>query len=379
MGTGEAPTLRGLLDVALALQGESRPEVVLRTVLKAARSLAGARYAAIGVPDGDGGFALFLVEGVDAETWSRIGALPRTHGVLGGMLSDPKPVRMARLADDSRFRGYWPAAHPDLTSFLGIPIVTGGEIVAALYLSNKIGGDEFTVEDQECVEVLAAHAALAVVNAQKYARLRELSIADERARLARDLHDSVTQTLFSLTLSAEAATTLAEGANDARLTEQLERVRSLSATALDELRTLVDTLRSADLTREGLPTALRKRVELLRRVHDVRIDLRLDSRHRLSTPSVETEVLRVASEALSNALRHAEATRVRVDLTGAGGVLRLSVTDDGIGFDLAETLRMSGRLGLESMRERVEALGGTLRIQTAPGDGTTVTLEVARG
>lgn len=373
MGTHDPAVLRRLLDLALALGGVRRTEAVLQTILDAARELTGARYAAVGVPDGEGGFALFLTAGVDAQTWEAIGALPRTHGLLGAMLGDDQPIRLADIRSDPRFR-WWPAAHPTMRAFLGVPIIAGGEIVAGLYLTDPVEGGEFTDADQEVVEALAAHAALAVVNAQRHERSRELSIAEERTRLARDLHDSVTQTLFSLSLSAETAATLA--GPDRRLGEELDRVRTLAATAKDELRALVDTLRPTDLGRDGLAAALRRRVDLLRRVHDVDIRFAAAKASPVRRPLVDAELFKVASEALSNALQHSGARRVDVLLESTGDGIRLTVRDDGRGFTLPRTSRHSGRLGLTSMAERVDSLGGTLHLDSARGKGTTVVAEV---
>jgi signal transduction histidine kinase len=140
------------------------------------------------------------------------------------------------------------------------------------------------------------------------------------------------------------------------------------------MRGLVETLRPVDVEADGLAGALRKRVELLRRVHDVRIGLQVHG-GRLRDRTVEREVLLVAGEALANALRHADAESVEVTLDTRDPV-RLVVADDGTGFDLPGTLRHTHRLGLASMRERAEALGGTLEIDTAPGAGTRVLLEV---
>jgi signal transduction histidine kinase len=378
VGSSEAVALRRLLDVTLALAAERRTEPVLRVILDAARDLAGARYAALGVPDGAGGYSLFLTAGVDAATWAAIGALPRTHGLLGALLDCPRTIRLDDIRADPRFRG-WPAAHPDMRSFLGVPIVAGGEVLAELFLADKTepAGGAFTDSDQRLIETLSVHAALAVANAQRTERTRELSVAEERARLARELHDSVTQTLFSLTLAAESAAALAEsGDSAAALAEQLGRVRELARTGLDEMRSMVGTLRPADVGTDGLAGALRKRVDLLRRVHDVRLSLRARGPARLQDRTVEREVLLVASEALANALQHAGASAIEVRLDTGGDAVRLVVADDGTGFDLAGTLRESRRLGLTSMRERAEALGGTVHIDTAPGAGTRVTLEV---
>jgi len=375
MGITETDALRRLLDVALALGAERRTESVLRVILDAARDLTDARYAALGVPDGDGGFALFLTAGVDAATWEAIGALPRTHGLLGVLLDDPRVIRLADIRADPRFGG-WPDAHPDMRSFLGVPITAGGEVLAELYLADTRSGEPFTDADQRLVETLAAHAALAVANAQRNERARELSVAEERTRLARELHDSATQTLFSLSLAAESAAAVA--GPDPAVREHLDRVRELSGAALAELRSLVDTLRPADIEADGLAVALRRRVDLLRRVHDVPLALSV----RGPAPrdrTVERELFRVATEAVSNALQHAGASRISVELDTRGDPVRLVVADDGDGFDLAATLRASRRLGLVSMRERAEALGGVLHVDTAPGSGTRVVLEVPAG
>ena len=340
----DGATLRRLLDLVLRLGAERRSEPVLRAIVHAARDLAGAEYAAIGVPDGDGGFALFLTAGVDAATWERIGALPRTHGLLGALLVETSAIRLTDIRADARFRGY-PRAHPDMRSFLGVPIMAGGEVVAELFLANKIGSPEFSDADQRLVETLAGHAALAVVTAQRQERLRELSIVEERTRIARDLHDSVTQTLFSLSLAAESATTVAGVDADPRLRGLLDRIRALSGAATDELRELVDTLRPSDPEHDGLAEALRRRVELLRAVHDVTVELEVHGRGRGCEPALAPELLKVANEAIGNALQHAGAGRIRVRLDQESDAVRLKVSDDGTGFDLAETRRTSRAAG----------------------------------
>lgn len=374
----DSATLRRLLDVVARLGAERRSEPVLLEILEAARELAAARYAAIGVPDGDGGFALFLTSGVDAATWDRIGALPRTHGLLGALLDEPSAIRLADVRADPRFWGY-PAAHPEMSSFLGVPIMAGGEVVAELYLANKIGAEQFSEGDQRLVETLAGHAALALVTARHQERLRELSIVAERTRIARDLHDSVTQTMFSLSLAAETTATLAGTSADPRVSEQLDRVRELAKQALDELHALVEVLRPPDLDRDGLVDALHKRIALLRAVHDVPVELDVRGKGTAGAGPVAAEVLKVANEAIGNALRHASPSAVRVELELDGDTVRLRVADDGTGFDLAETVRSTRRLGLVGMRERAAALGGSLQVDTAPGAGTTVSLEASGG
>ena len=193
--------------------------------------------------------------------------------------------------------------------------------------------------------------------------------------MARDLHDSVTQTLFSLSLTAESAATLAES-DPAQAREQILTVRRLATEALQEMRSLIFELRPAELDAEGLVPTLRKRVDVLRRVYHKEIDLEVRGERRLD-PKDEKQLFRIVQEALNNALKHSDAETLEVELTMQNGRVVASIRDDGVGFDPEAARRRSGRLGLTSMRERVEELGGELEIRSRPGEGTEVRVEVA--
>jgi signal transduction histidine kinase len=267
-----------------------------------------------------------------------------------------------------------------MRSFLGVPIRARDQVIGAFYLTEKSGADSFDELDQELIELLAAHAAIAITNARLYERSRELSILSERNRLALELHDVVSQKLFSLNLSADAAATLLDR-DQAAAAAQLERVRELAREALAELRSLILGLRPADLDQDGLEGALRKEVDMLGRVHGIEVELRVDCP---GTPlddgagERELEVLRIANEALHNAVRHAAADHVVVHLDGRGPTLRVEVSDDGAGFDPADPELRSRHLGLTSMEERARELGATLQLSSTPGEGTRVSLEVPR-
>jgi signal transduction histidine kinase len=378
----EAPTdqralLRTISDAVLAVTADPRVERSLRHLVEAARTLAGARYAAIGIPDEESdGFAEFIYTGMTDELVERIGPLPRRHGLLAAMLSEPDPFRTPDIRKDPRFE-WWPDAHPRMSSFLGVPIVYRGDVVGAFYLTDKIGAREFTAEDQEAIELLAAHAAVAIETTRLYGRSRQLSIVEERNRLARELHDSVTQTLFSMSLRAEAALQMLEtDLQTAR--EEVAALRDLARQAVQEMRSLVFELRPPDLEAEGLAETLRKHIDVVRRVSHNDITLAADGYERQPV-EVEREVLRIAQEALNNAVKHAEASCVRVNLTTAGGALRLEVADDGGGFDPDDAQIRGKRLGITSMEERAEELGGELTIDSRPGQPTTVRLEVPLG
>ena len=369
----DSTAFRTLSDVVLAIAAEREVEPVLQRLVHAARELGGARYAALGVPDGEGGFARFVTSGMSDELIAAMGPLPRTHGMLGAMLESAAPYRTPDIHAHERFRGWWPAAHPDMRSFLGVPIVARGGVIGALYLTDKEGADTFSDADERLIVLLAAHAAIAIENARLHERSRELSIVEERNRLARELHDSVTQQLFGVVLAAESAGELLERGDAAG--EQLARVQALARGAMEELRSVVFELRPASLEAEGLGQALRKHVDVLRRVSGREIELRVASPPALR-PAAAGQVFRIAQEALQNALRHSGAGRIQVRLEDGGGRLALSVADDGRGFDASAPGVRGRRLGLTSMEERAAELGGRLAIESRPGEGTTVRLEV---
>jgi signal transduction histidine kinase len=362
--------LREVSAAVLAVTARLSVLDVLQTIVASARRLLDARYAALGVPGPDDTFAEFLTDGISDEQWRAIGPLPRQHGLLGAMLHDPNPVRLADVRSHPRF-GWWPAAHPVLTDFLGMPIVHGDEILGTLFLANKQTPGGFTAADEELLRLLAAHAAIALINARLYERSRELSIVEERNRISRELHDAVTQKLFSLRLTADAAATLVTR-DAARAASELDTVRRLAAEASEELRAIVVGLRPIDLAGDGLDVALRKQADLLDRVHKPAVRFTGGPMPRLPAAREEA-AYRIAQEALHNALRHAAPSLVTVAVRAGDRSLVLEVTDDGRGFDAQAPTR---QFGLASMRERARTVGGRLHVRSRPGAGTTVRLEV---
>src|SRR5215207_5871769 len=371
-----SPALKAVSDAVLAVTAQRSVEEVLQGLADQARELAGARYSAIGIPDGEGGFSRFITSGMSDELIAALGPLPRQHGMLGVMLESPDPYATDDIHTHPRFRGWWPKRHPDMRSFLGVPIVAPEGVIGAFYLTDKEAAPRFSDGDRQLIELLASHAAIAITNARLNERSRELSTLAERNRLALELHDVVSQKLFSLVLTAEAAATLLDR-DEPAAREKLERTQKLAREALDEIRSLVLELRPPELERDGLCGTLRKHVEVLRALHEDKLDIDLDVEDAVSIgEGRDREVLRVAQEALANAVRHAGAARVGLRLARANGGVVLEVTDDGAGFDPADPELRSRHLGLTSMEERARRLGGRLEILSAPGEGAIVHLEV---
>jgi signal transduction histidine kinase len=353
--------------------GSSLDDALTR-LAEAARDISGASYAAIGIPEADGdAFAAFIHVGMSDELVAQMGPLPRTHGMLDAMLHDPEPVRLPDIKKDPRFRGWWPSAHPQMSSFLGVPIVGQGEVIGAFYLTDKIGAPVFTDEDEANIGLLASHAAAAIESAAMFEDSRTLALAEERERMARELHDALNQSLFSLSLTARAASRHL-ATDPERTAQELAEISLLSRQAMTELRAVVDGLRTPDVDRDGLVPAIRSLAQLMGRVHQIEVDVVAEAEPELDGRA-EHEVFRIVQEALTNAVRHAQAAKVTVSLSN-GDSLEVIVEDDGVGFDPDARASRGRRLGLTSMRERASSLGGTIAITSSPGQGATVRLEV---
>ena len=214
------------------------------------------------------------MDGISDAEWAAIGPLPRRHGMLAVLLNQGKPERLPDIRKDPRFEG-WPAAHPKMSHFLGVPVRDGDQVLGIIFAANKVSAAAekrgFTERDEEILSLFAAHAAIALTNARLYERSRELSVVQERSRLARDLHDAVTQKLFSIRAHARAAAVLAarEPPDAKRIRAEIEVVGELGAEALAELRAVIDGLAPPDLEAAGLAESLRRYAVLAGRAHGV--------------------------------------------------------------------------------------------------------------
>jgi signal transduction histidine kinase len=372
-------SLRRLIEVGRTLVSELDLETVLGQVLEAARDITGARYAALGILDPDRErLERFITLGIDDETRAQIGNLPEGHGVLGVLISDPKPLRLANVAEHARSYGF-PDHHPPMRTFLGVPILIRGEAYGNLYLTEKAGG-EFDERDEGSVIVLATWAAIAIANARSVAadRLRRTMEASERERRfwARELHDETLQGLGALRLLLGSA--LRRGTDEELRQAVTEAIEELHG-EIDKLRGLITELRPAALDELGLTAAIDELVERSATSAGVQIERAIslgDSNgseaERLS-PELESTVYRLVQEALTNVVKHSRAERAEVHVTGDAHCVTVEVRDDGIGFD--PNVRAPG-FGLVGMRERLALADGSLEITSALGRGTTLRAKV---
>jgi len=362
-----ARQLAAVNRAALAIAGDLDLRAVLERILRTARQLVHARYGALGIPDGHGGFGTFLTVGISQTRAKRIGSLPRVHGVLGTLLN--RPIRMADIRRHPDFSWY-PAHHPELRDFLGVPIRHQAAVLGNLFLSGSRTG-RFSAEDQRTVALLAAHAGIAISTARLYGEAQELATLKERNRLARELHDAVAQTLFSMMFVARSA---AMAPDDPRAVKaSLERLEHQAAAALREMQGLVFALRPKTLEQDGLAAALREHIDALRQTHPAPIELQVEGDGRL-LPEHELALLRIGQEAVQNAVKHAGPVPIRVVLRFGPQGTELTVRDRGRGFSPALLPGTVRTMGLTSIRERAAAISAALKIDTQPGRGAVVTV-----
>ncbi|MGY4707275.1 PAS domain S-box protein [Candidatus Bipolaricaulota sp. J31] len=370
--------LRTLLEVAKAASGSLELPQVLRRVARGLASAVGVRHCGIYLVDEERGL-LVPAEGANPEalgpgvsTAFRARPLdPARDPFTREVLEKKAPVVCQDAAADPR-TDKEVVRLLGLKSILAVPFVVKGRVVAVAMLATFDEPYAFTEEQIELAQGIAGTVALAIENARLYGQVREKAAFEERARLARELHDSVTQSLYSMTLFAEAARRQADAGKLDTVREHLEELGEAARQALKEMRLLVYQLRPAALEREGLVGALRARLEAVERRAGVEAALTVEGEGELPR-EVEEGLYRIAQEALNNALKHAHAASVVVTLRLGEDCVELEVRDDGRGFVPGDA---TAGMGLANMRERARTLGGTVEIASAPGKGTAVRVRV---
>ena len=362
--------LAALDEAVRGISGVLTLDRVLQLIVDRVRDLAGAEYAALGMVNAAGQIEHFLTSGLTRAERDRIGAYPQGRGLLGLIIREGQTFRIPDIGADPRRAGF-PANHPPMHSFLGVPVTFKGRSVGDLYLTNKLGAAEFSEDDQRLVERFALHAGLAIENARLSDRVQALAVVEERERIGRDLHDGIIQRIYAVGLGLDdvpeqIATHPAEAA------ARVERAIDALNIAIDEIRTFIYGLRPGIDAPGGMASALETLAEELRLNTTLQIDVHVDTGTELE-PDAATELLNVVREALSNVARHAGARRAEVHLARDGGELRVTVVDDGAGFDTA-TPPGGTHHGLSNMRARAARLGGRLDVESAPGRGTRIIL-----
>lgn len=357
--------IESLQRVSTALLQQHTLDDLLEIVCQELQQLSGASGARILLVDEEGGLRVLRQRGkVDAE----LELLPLAQANYG--LASPQ--QMAALLLDSDGTAHPSPSAPTLKSLLTLPLVSANTTIGVLHVMQKPGG--FSDNDRRFLSLLADQAALAIANARLYEQAKQAAVLEERSRLARELHDSVTQALYSVMLYADAARLALAAGKQTTASENLVELRHLARQAMADMRLLLFQLRPPQVEKEGLAAALQTRLNAVEARAGLRINFQVDGESTLP-PAVEEELYHIAQEALTNVVKHAHAEQVTVQLRFTDQHCRLIIEDDGVGFDPAAA-QLAGGVGLRSIGERVAQIAGTLCIASVPGRGAKLHIEV---
>lgn len=357
--------LAPLISQAASVEGEADLGRVLRTLVTEVMAATGAPYVAMGVIGEHQVLSDFVYEGITKEHADRIGHLPTGRGVLGTVMRENQTIILERISDHPDSVGF-PANHPPMEAFLGVPVSVGGETFGNLYLTDKDGG--FTDDDIEVVQAMGRIAGAAIQTARLQGRLRQMAVVEDRQRIARDLHDSVIQDLFAVGLGLQGlGTRIEDEAIAGTLNESIDTLDE----AVGTLRRYVFELKDVARPALGMDERIQTLVARMGTVYPANVRLTIED---FESRDSDDELLMIVTEALSNALRHSHAKSVEIELVKEGGDQVLRVRDDGVGFEPAPSTGTG--MGVANMRTRARGLGGELTISGTQTGGTNVEVRI---
>ncbi len=359
--------LHALIDAILLIETDADIDGLLGRIIETASHLVGARYGALGVIAGDGvTLSRFITYGLDAEQRAAIGPEPEGRGILGELILHPSPLRLDELGAHPKSLGF-PANHPPMHRFLGVPVTTGdGHIFGNLYLTDPLNGEPFSEEAELLVEAFGRAAGLVIDQETLRASVRELTLSEERERLARDLHDTVIQRLFGVGLALQISLS---SVLDDDVRSRINNVLDELDATIHEIRTTIfeiDQDQPIDQTFEQRVAQLTGEVESrLGILAELKVASGIDKE---IGPNCARHVVQALREILSNIVRHSEASVVQIQVDTMQNLIEVIVRDNGIGF---RPNIGSGR-GLRNLSSRARELGGDCTIESVIGKGTMV-------
>jgi signal transduction histidine kinase len=367
--------LLALHGAGLDVTAELSLDAVLDKVVERARTLVGARYGALSVVNDDGSIQTFLTSGVSTEVRAKIGPPPVGHGLLGVVIHEGERLRLPDIGSDPRSYGF-PPNHPLMHSLLAVPVTCKGPFIGNLYLSEKAHGGEFTPDDEETLERFAVQAAIAIDNAHLHRQVADLAVAQERLHIAHEMHDGIAQILGYVNTKVQAATEYIRRNKTEEGLEQLRQLAEAAREAYSDVRESIVDLRTLPGPARSFHDVLQEYIDRWQEQTGISTQLIVDPDVTLP-PGNELQLVRIIQESLTNVRKHSRAKTASVDVRRRDGKLRLAVTDNGVGFSQGTQSRgVFPRFGLSTMRERAESIGATFTIESTPGSGTTVTVDI---
>lgn len=368
--------LIALHEASLELVKDVSLDNLLERIAKVACEQASARYAALGVLDEDGKLVKFITVGMTDDEIKLIDHPPEGKGLIGELMDTKNPLRVPVIQEHPRSSGF-PAHHPHMVSFLGVPIRALNHQLGQIYLTDKLNSPAFTADDQNIIQMLAAYAAAAIQNARLHENTRRLAVLEERERIGMDLHDGIIQSIYGVGLSLESALhSFEEDPQDAKTRVQ-HSIESLNQ-AIRDLRAYILDLRPRQLGSEGLMSGLRRLITEFRVNTLATVQLSGTDNELLDLPQLRSMALfHICQEALANIAKHAKAKQVEISLWSTGERVLMEIHDNGRGFEMETTNATIGH-GLANMQTRARSVGGDVDISSVIGEGTTVLAWVPR-
>lgn len=353
-------SLQAILEAVLVIDSEVNLSVILKKIVSTACSLTNSKYGALGIINAERkGLSDFIYVGITEEEAKLIGPLPQGKGILGLLIKEPHVIRLSNLADHPSSCGF-PPHHPIMKSFIGAPIKIKQNIFGNIYLTEKNGSQSFSEQDEELIKTLAIAAGIAIENARLQKRIKTLDLADERERIARDLHDLVIQRIF------------ATGLNIQSIIPQIEQLEIASKlqTSVDELDETIRQIRTSIFGLETYNSPISLRGRILELTNEFSTTLGFDPIVSFEGPidhnvseSLGKELLGVLRESLTNIAKHSKANSCQVKIEATSLELSLIVTDSGIGIDQSSLGKKTG-LGLKNIAKRASLLKGSLIVNS---------------
>jgi len=368
--------LIALHKASLELVKDVSLDHLLERIAKVACEQSDARYAALGVLDDDGKLVKFITVGMTDDEIKLMAHPPVGKGLIGELMDTEVPLRVPVLQEHPRSSGF-PAHHPAMTSFLGVPIRAGNQQLGQIYLTNKVDAPEFTADDEKIIQMLAGYAAAAIQNARLHENTRRLAVLEERERIGMDLHDGIIQAIYGVGLSLESALHSFDDAPEDAKTRVRHSIDGLNQ-AIRDLRGYILDLRPRQMGNEGLMSGLKQLITEFRANTLANVQLTANENELKDLPQAYSMVLfHISQEALANIAKHAKAKQVDISLWSSDERVLMEIHDNGKGFEM-EKMNASIGHGLANMQTRVRAVAGDVDISSVVDEGTTVLAWVPR-
>lgn len=356
-------------SVMYAAEADTLPEVLAR-IAQVSAELVQAKYAALGIPDGMDGLKYFEYFGITKEEARKIGHTPKGRGLLGVIMRERHSLRLANMSDDPRAVGF-PPHHPPMTSLLGVPIHVGNRLYGMLYLCDRVDGKPFDEQDQWLIETIAGYAALAITGSQLREQESRLAMLEERERIGMDLHDGVIQSLYAIGMHLEIIRTDEKPPPQ----DELHVVITSINEVIEDIRRYILNLKVRSYQHKTVRECL---YEILNRLHlpgNMEVHVDAPDTPMPFSPATYEALCQMANEAISNVIRHANASRLQLSAQQQDGDFAIIIADNGQGFDPTTIPHQNG-LGLTNIQQRARLHGGQVVIQAAPNQGTSIIISL---